>query len=168
MTPTIGVISSKCRIIGCFGPKTSPFAKLYSNVYAICPAAPFEVQKSRSKILSVLGLRVSNRAAFAISSQVFDSEYLKTKMKIGPADYPQPPERHMKFPVTHTAKIVQFPWKFYYNNVWLWRWYFYGTAAAFPIFLWIHKKANSPENVRAWAETQRKNAEKDAEHHHLK
>ncbi|CAH2094855.1 unnamed protein product [Euphydryas editha] len=73
------------------------------------------------------------------------------------------PGRPMKYPYTFTAKIAQFPLKFYIQNQWIWRYWFIGIAVASPVFYKIHKMANSPENVSKWAEIRKKEA---AEHHH--
>ncbi|XP_013135660.1 PREDICTED: uncharacterized protein LOC106101095 [Papilio polytes] len=73
------------------------------------------------------------------------------------------PRRPMKFPYTFSAKIAQFPLKYYLQNQWVWRYWFIGIGVSLPIFYKIHKMANSPENVSKWAEIRRKEA---AEHHH--
>ncbi|KAK9883877.1 hypothetical protein WA026_004816 [Henosepilachna vigintioctopunctata] len=72
--------------------------------------------------------------------------------------------RPMKFPYTFTAKIAQFPLKFYVKNNWIWRYYFIALAVSTPVFYKIHRLVNSPENVARWAEIKRK--EKEAAHHH--
>ncbi|XP_055376534.1 uncharacterized protein LOC129608821 [Condylostylus longicornis] len=74
-----------------------------------------------------------------------------------------PVGRPMKFPYTFSAKIAQFPIKHYINNQWIWKYYFISVVACLPIFYKIHKLANSPANVRNWAESKRK---EEAEHHH--
>ncbi|KAF2899773.1 hypothetical protein ILUMI_06410 [Ignelater luminosus] len=70
--------------------------------------------------------------------------------------------RPMKFPYTFTAKLTQFPWKYYINNNWVYRYYFIAVAVTFPVFYKIHKLANSPANKAKWAEQKRKEA---ASHH---
>lgn len=94
------------------------------------------------------------------------------------------PKRPMKFPYTYSAKIAQFPLKFYIQNQWIWKYYVVGLAVSLPVFYKIHKLcksntinvgfktefllfnfflvANSPENVAKWADIRRKEA---AEHH---
>ncbi|XP_063367722.1 uncharacterized protein LOC134656132 [Cydia amplana] len=72
------------------------------------------------------------------------------------------PSRPMKFPYTISAKIAQFPFKYYVTNQWIWKYWMVGIAASIPIFYKIHKLANSPENVSKWAEMRRKEA---AAHH---
>ncbi|KAG8228433.1 hypothetical protein J437_LFUL003910 [Ladona fulva] len=72
-------------------------------------------------------------------------------------------DRRMKFPYTFSAKIAQFPLKFYIQNQWVWRYYFIGLAVTFPIFWSISNLANSPANKAKWAEMKRKEA---LEHHH--
>ncbi|XP_068619218.1 uncharacterized protein roh [Battus philenor] len=73
------------------------------------------------------------------------------------------PSRPMKFPYTISAKIAQFPLKYYLQNQWIWRYWFIGIGVSLPVFYKIHKMANSPENVSKWAEIRRKEA---AGHHH--
>ncbi|XP_075983249.1 reduction of Rh1 [Anticarsia gemmatalis] len=72
------------------------------------------------------------------------------------------PGRPMKFPYTFSAKVAQFPMKFYVSNQWIWKYWMIGIAVTVPVFYKIHKLANSPENVSKWAEIRRKEA---AEHH---
>ncbi|XP_063871323.1 uncharacterized protein LOC135106335 [Scylla paramamosain] len=69
--------------------------------------------------------------------------------------------RMMKYPYTFTGKIAQFPWGYYTKNVWLFKYYGFGVAACIPIFMWIQKMSNSPENVAKFEA--KKKAE--AEHH---
>lgn len=54
------------------------------------------------------------------------------------ADAAKPVGRPMKYPYTFSAKIAQFPYKFYYQNSWLARYWLFGIAAAFPLFYKIH------------------------------
>lgn len=54
-----------------------------------------------------------------------------------PAD--QKPRVHMKFPYTFSAKIAQFPYKFYYKNNWIVRTYPWGFALALPLFWYIDR-----------------------------
>ncbi|CAG9761361.1 unnamed protein product [Ceutorhynchus assimilis] len=75
------------------------------------------------------------------------------------ADAPAVPGRPMKYPYTFSAKIAQFPYKFYFKNNFLCRWYLVGILAALPLFKKISNMANSPENVAKWAEIRRKQAE---------
>jgi len=70
----------------------------------------------------------------------------------------------MKYPYTLTAKLVQFPFKFYYQNVPMFRFLPAAFGLTACVMYYFHKQANSPANIAKWAETQRKNAE--AEHHH--
>ncbi|XP_047988131.1 uncharacterized protein LOC125227819 [Leguminivora glycinivorella] len=72
--------------------------------------------------------------------------------------------RHMKFPYTLSAKIAQFPMFHYmkYNNIWMY--YPLGWVVGFYLFSKIHNVVNSDANVRSWAESQRKIAEKEAHH----
>ncbi|XP_065169142.1 uncharacterized protein [Atheta coriaria] len=70
--------------------------------------------------------------------------------------------RPMKFPHTFTSKLVQFPWKHYFTNQWIWKYYAIAVVVSIPVFKKISNLANSPENVAKWAEIRRKEA---AEHH---
>ncbi|XP_066249689.1 uncharacterized protein roh [Euwallacea similis] len=72
------------------------------------------------------------------------------------------PARPMKFPYTFSAKLAQFPYKFYFNNNWVVKYYCFALVLTIPIFRSISKLSNSPENVAKWAEIRRKEA---AEHH---
>ncbi|KAH8391259.1 hypothetical protein KR215_009714 [Drosophila sulfurigaster] len=96
------------------------------------------------------------------------------------------PGRPMKYPYTFSAKLAQFPIKHYIKNQWIWRYYFIAVVACVPVFYKISKlgkycifscdiyatlllnllsmlvSANSPENKKAWAESQ---AKEHAEHH---
>lgn len=49
------------------------------------------------------------------------------------------PRRPMKFPYTFSAKIAQFPLKFYIQNQWIWKYYLVGLAISLPVFYKIHK-----------------------------
>lgn len=90
----------------------------------------------------------------------------------------KPPGRPMKYPYTFSAKLAQFPWKFYYNNQWIFRYWGLSVILCLPVFNSIRKlskcknlkfqlllmsislfSANSPENVAKWAEIRRKERE---------
>ncbi|XP_033216745.1 uncharacterized protein LOC117172699 [Belonocnema kinseyi] len=66
------------------------------------------------------------------------------------------PKRHMKYPYTFTAKIVQFPWKYYWKHSWLTRYFFYANFITMPIFYKIGKLSHNPANVERWREIDRK------------
>jgi hypothetical protein len=68
----------------------------------------------------------------------------------------------MKFLYTFSAKVAQFPFKYYVQNHWIWRYWMFGIALTVLFFYKIHKLANSLENVSKWAEKRRQKA---AEHH---
>ncbi|XP_018322973.1 uncharacterized protein LOC108735490 [Agrilus planipennis] len=78
------------------------------------------------------------------------------------ADKPEVAGRPMKFPYTFSAKIAQFPFKFYFQNNWVFKYYLISVVVCTPIFYKISRLANSPENKAKWAEIRRKEA---AEHH---
>lgn len=46
----------------------------------------------------------------------------------------KPVGRPMKFPYTFSAKIAQFPYKFYIQKQWIWRYYLIGVAVSIPLF----------------------------------
>lgn len=69
----------------------------------------------------------------------------------------------MKFPYTFSAKMAQFPYFFYMKNNNIWMYYPLGFLVSLYVFKQIHDLANSEGNIRSWAETQRRAAEK--EHH---
>ncbi|KAG4068634.1 hypothetical protein HA402_002325 [Bradysia odoriphaga] len=71
----------------------------------------------------------------------------------------KPVGRPMKFPYTFSAKIAQFPYKFYFQNQWIWKFYAVGVLVSIPVFYKISQLANSPGNVAKWAEAKRKEAE---------
>jgi len=68
----------------------------------------------------------------------------------------------MKYPYTLGAQIAQFPYKFYWDNNWNFKYYIIAVIASFPVFYKINGLANSPGNVEKWAEIRRKEKE---EHH---
>lgn len=47
--------------------------------------------------------------------------------------------RPMKYPYTFSAKIAQFPYKFYWNNSWFYRYYVFGIILTTPLIYKIHK-----------------------------
>jgi len=86
--------------------------------------------------------------------------------------------RPMKYPYTLTAKIAQFPYKYYLQHSWLFKYMIFGTLATLPIFYQIQKlckfyvislvltlsdliiyylffSAYSPENVAKWEKIHR-------------
>ena len=50
-----------------------------------------------------------------------------------------PKGRPMKFPYTMSAKIAQFPYKYYLNNNWVARYWMISAIACIPIFYSIQK-----------------------------
>lgn len=71
----------------------------------------------------------------------------------------KPVGRPMKFPYTFSAKIAQFPLKYYIKNQWIWRYYFIALGLSLPVFYKLDRMANSPGNVAKWAESKRKEHE---------
>ncbi|XP_014271364.3 uncharacterized protein roh [Halyomorpha halys] len=64
--------------------------------------------------------------------------------------------RPMKYPYTLTAKIAQFPYKFYINNNWMWKYYLIALGVSFPLFYKLSRASNTPENVRVWHEIRKR------------
>ncbi|XP_058790017.1 uncharacterized protein LOC131663564 [Phymastichus coffea] len=64
--------------------------------------------------------------------------------------------RPMKYPYTLSAKIAQFPFKYYYDNSWVFKYSAFAFILCIPIFYKIQKMSYSPENVKKWQETRRK------------
>lgn len=58
--------------------------------------------------------------------------------------------RRMIYPYTLSAKIAQFPFRYYYDNVWLFKYFIFGIVASFPLFFYLGRKSYSPENVAEW------------------
>ncbi|KAH1001054.1 uncharacterized protein LOC125502792 [Dendroctonus ponderosae] len=69
------------------------------------------------------------------------------------------PARHMKYPYTLSAKLAQFPYKFYLKNNWVVKYYLISLVVCIPVFKSISNLSNSPANVAKWAEIRRKEAE---------
>lgn len=42
--------------------------------------------------------------------------------------------RRMEYPYTWTAKVVNFPWKFYFTKQWLWKTLPFGLLITSPLF----------------------------------
>lgn len=51
----------------------------------------------------------------------------------------KPVGRPMRFPYTLSAKIAQFPFKFYINNNPLWKYWVIGIIASIPVFYKIDR-----------------------------
>ncbi|XP_018326118.1 uncharacterized protein LOC108737651 [Agrilus planipennis] len=68
------------------------------------------------------------------------------------------PERPMKFPYTFSAKIAQFPYKFYYDNNWMAKYYCYAVILCLPVFYKLERVSKSPASRKHWAEIQAKEA----------
>jgi hypothetical protein len=73
-----------------------------------------------------------------------------------------PPSRPMKYPYTFSAKIAQFPLKYYIKNQWIWKYYSMAVLVCLPVFYSIGKLSKSPENKAKWAEMRKRQA---TEHH---
>ncbi|XP_015584841.1 uncharacterized protein LOC107262803 [Cephus cinctus] len=69
------------------------------------------------------------------------------------------PKRHMKFPYTFTAKMVQFPYKYYINNCWPYKYYLISVLLVSPLFVKITSAVNSPANKAKWYEIRKKELE---------
>lgn len=51
----------------------------------------------------------------------------------------KPAGRAMKYPYTYSAKIAQFPYKFYFTNSWLYKYWLVGLVVSMPVFYKVHK-----------------------------
>lgn len=47
--------------------------------------------------------------------------------------------RPMKFPYTFSAKLAQFPYKHYFSNQWIWKYYAISVVLCIPVFYKISK-----------------------------
>lgn len=56
------------------------------------------------------------------------------------ADSGKPVGRPMKYPYTYTAKLAQFPYKYYFKHSWYFRYWTYSLALTFPLIVFIHNK----------------------------
>ncbi|XP_046687511.1 uncharacterized protein LOC124373152 [Homalodisca vitripennis] len=74
------------------------------------------------------------------------------------------PGRPMKYPYTISAKVAQFPFKFYYNNHWIFKYWFFGILASAPLFYKIGKLSYSPDNVAKWEKIRHDNFSGHHEH----
>ncbi|XP_014205971.1 uncharacterized protein LOC106637621 [Copidosoma floridanum] len=64
--------------------------------------------------------------------------------------------RPMRFPYTYTAKIAQFPYKFYFKHSWGFKYWVIASVLCLPVFYKLQKMSYSPENVKNWDEIHRK------------
>lgn len=62
----------------------------------------------------------------------------------------------MVYPYTYAAKLAQFPYKHYWNNVWVFKYYCIAFVVCMPLFYKIQKMSFAPENVKKWQEIRRK------------
>ncbi|CAL1673239.1 unnamed protein product [Lasius platythorax] len=58
--------------------------------------------------------------------------------------------RPMKYPYTISAKLAQFPFRYYMQHSWLFKYTIIAVALTYPIFYKIQKLSYSPENVKKW------------------
>lgn len=49
------------------------------------------------------------------------------------------PGRPMKFPYTFSAKVAQFPYKMYFTQQWIWKYYALSVVLTIPLFYKIQK-----------------------------
>lgn len=73
----------------------------------------------------------------------------------------RPQGQPMEFPYTYSAKLSQFPYKFYFRQSFMVRYFCYSFILMTPLIYSIHKMANSPENTAFWREKRKH----DDEHH---
>lgn len=72
--------------------------------------------------------------------------------------------RRVIYPYTLGAKIALFPYKFYWNNSWPFKFSIYGFLLSFPVFYKIQKLATSPVNVKRFESLHKKTLEEYKEH----
>lgn len=65
-------------------------------------------------------------------------------------------DRQMKFPYTTTAQLRQFPYKYYFEKSWFFRYGFYAMFVSMPVFWMLQKMSNSEENKKIWYERRKK------------
>jgi len=70
----------------------------------------------------------------------------------------------MKYAYTLGAQIAHFPYKFYWKNNYLFRYYIYSVILCTPVFWQIHKLANSPGSYKKLAEYRAKEKKEEEEH----
>ncbi|XP_076638039.1 reduction of Rh1 isoform X1 [Colletes latitarsis] len=77
------------------------------------------------------------------------------------------PGRPMKFPYTLSAKIAQFPYKYYFTHKssWVFKFWLISVVLTAPLFYKIQKLSYSPENVKKWDEIHRKEFLGEVGHH---
>lgn len=74
----------------------------------------------------------------------------------------RPQGKPMPYPVTISAKISQFPYRHYWHEAWIIRYFTYALMfGVFPLYWQIDKKLTSPENKALWREKRKH----DLEHH---
>lgn len=54
------------------------------------------------------------------------------------------PPRPMKFPYTFTAKVMQFPWRFYIEKNWIYKYYVISIVLCIPIFWRLERLCECP------------------------
>ncbi|XP_011869631.1 PREDICTED: uncharacterized protein LOC105563004 [Vollenhovia emeryi] len=74
------------------------------------------------------------------------------------------PFRPMKYPYTVSAKIAQFPYKYYIKHSWLFRYMLVATVVTMPFFYKVEKLSYAPENVAKWEKTHREMFEGTGHH----
>ncbi|XP_070159947.1 uncharacterized protein Roh isoform X1 [Polyergus mexicanus] len=72
--------------------------------------------------------------------------------------------RPMKYPYTLLGKIAQFPFKYYMQHSWLFKYTVFAVGVSLPIFYKIQKLSYSPENVQKWDKIHREMFEGTGHH----
>lgn len=72
--------------------------------------------------------------------------------------------RPMKYPYTFLGKISQFPFNYYMQHSWLFKYTLIATFIALPIFYKIQKLSYSPDNVKKWEKLHREMFEGTGHH----
>uniref|UniRef100_A0A0A9YDF9 Serine/threonine-protein kinase STE20 n=1 Tax=Lygus hesperus TaxID=30085 RepID=A0A0A9YDF9_LYGHE len=63
--------------------------------------------------------------------------------------------RRMVYPYTLSAKLAQFPYRYYFDNCWYFRYTVFAVVASVPLFMYFGAKRHSPSNVAEWKEKRR-------------
>ncbi|XP_072750018.1 uncharacterized protein Roh [Anoplolepis gracilipes] len=72
--------------------------------------------------------------------------------------------RPMKYPYTISAKLAQFPFRYYMQHSWLFKYTVLAIGISLPIFYKIQKLSYSEENVKKWDKTHREMFEGTGHH----
>lgn len=72
--------------------------------------------------------------------------------------------RRMIYPYTMAAKIVQFPYKYYWENSWSFKHVIIAYFVCLPVFYKLEKLSYAPSNVERFNKSKQKDLEEYYEH----